>query len=330
MGKLAEKESDDKANSKLQYGAAAMQGWRASMEDAHSAHIELEAEPNIAFFGVYDGHGGAEVAHYCQQNLHTAFIQTDSFARGDYKQALRDSFLQMDVQMFSDEGRRELAEYDSNVSLSDADFKGKLKQQGTLVGGLGDIGNTSEFSSGSNDADTQAGTTCVVGVVAENTLYCANAGDSRGVLCRQGQAIEMSEDHKPVNEKERQRIQNAGGFVQDGRVNGSLALSRAIGDVEFKQTKQLDAKNQIVTAEPDVRTFTLQPTDEFFMLACDGIWDVLGNQEAIDFTRSQLQQGKNPKDIAEELCDRCLASNTSGNGAGCDNMTVLIVCFRRP
>jgi serine/threonine protein phosphatase PrpC len=64
-----------------------------------------------------------------------------------------------------------------------------------------------------------------------NKLVVANAGDSRAVLCRRGQAVEMSRDHKPMDEDERARIQKAGGFVQEGRVNGSLALSRAIGDL---------------------------------------------------------------------------------------------------
>lgn len=298
------------------------------LQDAHSAHIELGDNKNISFFGVFDGHGGSEVAQFCRSNLHTALQRTEAFQKSEYKQALKESFLQMDVQMFSDEGRKELAEYDAGVAITPADYKAGLKQQGAQVASLG--GPETANSGGASDADTQAGTTCVVAIVADNTLYCANAGDSRGVLSRGGTAVEMSEDHKPVNDNERERIQNAGGFVQDGRVNGSLALSRAIGDVEFKQTKQLDAKHQIVTAEPDVREFQLQPTDEFFILACDGIWDVISNQDAVQFTRSRLDQAKSPKQIAEELCDYCLATNTSGNGAGCDNMTALVVVFQRP
>lgn len=65
----------------------------------------------------------------------------------------------------------------------------------------------------------------------------------------------------------------------DGRVNGSLNLSRAIGDMEYKQTGHLSAAEQAVTAFPDVRQIQLGPSFEFMILACDGIWDVLSNQQ---------------------------------------------------
>lgn len=65
----------------------------------------------------------------------------------------------------------------------------------------------------------------------------------------------------------------------EGRVNGSLNLSRAIGDMEYKQTTHLSAAEQAVTANPDVRELQLGPSCEFMILACDGIWDVLSNQQ---------------------------------------------------
>ena len=71
----------------------------------------------------------------------------------------------------------------------------------------------------------------------------------------------------------------AGGYVLDGRVNGSLNLSRAIGDMEYKQTSRLSAAEQAVTAFPDVRQIQLGSSSEFMILACDGIWDVLNNQQ---------------------------------------------------
>lgn len=71
----------------------------------------------------------------------------------------------------------------------------------------------------------------------------------------------------------------AGGFISDGRVNGSLNLSRALGDLEYKRDKSLPPAQQMITAFPEVRTLQLQPGDEFLILACDGIWDVLTNQE---------------------------------------------------
>lgn len=81
-------------------------------------------------------------------------------------------------------------------------------------------------------------TACVV-LLTKDSIICANSGDSRCVLNRNGQAIEMSEDHKPDNEGERKRIEQAGGFVEEGRVRGVLSLSRALGDLEYKQNKKM-------------------------------------------------------------------------------------------
>jgi len=84
-----------------------------------------------------------------------------------------------------------------------------------------------------------AGCTATVLLVTKTEIICANAGDSRTVLSRGGRAKYMSEDHKPDNPSELARIQRSGGFVEDGRVNGMLALSRALGDFEYKNNSQL-------------------------------------------------------------------------------------------
>jgi protein phosphatase 2C family protein 2/3 len=80
----------------------------------------------------------------------------------------------------------------------------------------------------------------------------------------------MSEDHKPTNKEETARITAAGGFVEFSRVNGNLALSRAIGDFEFKQNFTLPPEQQIVTADPEITSHTIDGEEEFLVLACDG------------------------------------------------------------
>jgi len=71
-------------------------------------------------------------------------------------------------------------------------------------------------------------------MITPDKIICANSGDSRSILGRAGKVIALSEDHKPENVEEKRRIEAAGGFVEDNRVNGSLALSRALGDFEYK------------------------------------------------------------------------------------------------
>jgi len=82
-------------------------------------------------------------------------------------------------------------------------------------------------------------TSCVV-LITKDTIYCANAGDSRACLAtKKGKVIELSHDHKPDNEIELKRVKVGGGFVEDGRVQGVIAVSRAIGDWEYKNPKLL-------------------------------------------------------------------------------------------
>lgn len=92
----------------------------------------------------------------------------------------------------------------------------------------------------------------------------------------------MSCDHKPIDVSEKARIEKAGGTVSNAggvpRVNGNLNLSRAIGDLKYKANDELPPEAQVITAHPDVRVFELSAADHFFLLACDGIWDVLSNQ----------------------------------------------------
>ncbi len=159
-------------------------------------------------------------------------------------------------------------------------------------------------------------------------VFVANAGDSRCVLSRGGGVLEMSTDHKPTLDSERQRIENAGGYVSWGRVNGNLALSRAIGDFEFKRSFELPVEQQIVTAFPEVlEKEVLEAEDEFLVLACDGIWDCLSSQDVVDIVRRSVANGKELRDICEDLMDRCLAPDSDTGGIGCDNMTVCVVAL---
>lgn len=119
-------------------------------------------------------------------------------------------------------------------------------------------------------------------------IYCANAGDSRTVMCDHGTAIDLSKDHKPDLPEERSRILKAGGEVMEGRVNGMLALSRAIGDFEYKQfppPKDAGAQwflnNHMVTSYPDVVVKPMHKDIEFIILACDGIWDCKTSDQVI-------------------------------------------------
>uniref|UniRef100_A0A1B0D5N7 protein-serine/threonine phosphatase n=1 Tax=Phlebotomus papatasi TaxID=29031 RepID=A0A1B0D5N7_PHLPP len=146
-----------------------------------------------------------------------------------------------------------------------------------------------------------SGCTAVVALLCGQDLYVANAGDSRCVVCRDGKAIEMSFDHKPEDEIEHTRITNAGGKVTiDGRVNGGLNLSRAIGDHAYKMNFELPPDQQMISALPDVKKITLTPEDEFMVLACDGIWNFMSSETVVEFVKQRLDEGR---DRISQICE---------------------------
>ncbi|KAM3932674.1 protein phosphatase 1G isoform 2-T2 [Leptodactylus fuscus] len=188
---------------------------------------------------------------------------------------------------------------------------------------------------GKEEPGSDSGTTAVVALIRGKQLIVANAGDSRCVVSEGGKAVDMSYDHKPEDELELARIKNAGGKVtMDGRVNGGLNLSRAIGDHFYKRNRNLPPEEQMISALPDIKVLTLNEEHDFMVIACDGIWNVMSSQEVVDFIHERINQQDqsgepgNLSSIVEELLDQCLAPDTSGDGTGCDNMTCIIVRFQ--
>ena len=152
-----------------------------------------------------------------------------------------------------------------------------------------------------------SGCTAVTAVITPRYIICCNAGDSRCVMGTQGMAKGLSEDHKPTDDLERMRIETAGGSVQWKRVDGDLAVSRAFGDFQFKQRSDLPAEEQKVSCYPDIVVHERTSHDDVLLLACDGLWDVMTNNEAIDLVRTIYQTGEESVDkIAEEMVDIAL------------------------
>ncbi|CUI14281.1 protein phosphatase 2C, putative [Bodo saltans] len=182
-------------------------------------------------------------------------------------------------------------------------------------------------------ADESGSTGCTANAVVINhttkKIYCANAGDARSVLCRNGQAINLSEDHRPSLESERSRIVAAGSCVsEDDRVEGLLAVSRAFGDFDFKQASSLPAHKQAVTSYPDVSVNALTPEDQFILTACDGIWDCMTSQEVVNFVIGELRSTSDPQKICGKLLDKCVAKEIPEDGIGTDNMSVVLTMLK--
>ncbi|GFQ06176.1 probable protein phosphatase 2c 59 [Phtheirospermum japonicum] len=169
----------------------------------------------------------------------------------------------------------------------------------------------SEFLKSENNQNRDAGSTASTAILVGNRLLVANVGDSRAVICRGGTAIAVSRDHKPDQTDERRRIEDAGGFVMwagTWRVGGVLAVSRAFGDRLLKP---------YVVADPEIQEEKVDDTLEFLILASDGLWDVVTNEEAVSMTKPIQDPEEAAKRLMQEAYQR---------GSG-DNITIVVVRF---
>jgi len=317
----------------LAWSTSEMQGWRETMEDAHLAMTSLgkavaSTDPgaavdaawnSIGLFGVMDGHGGFQVAKFCERHLPASIA---SRTGSDPAGAMGAAFEEMDELLQESDGLEELRQMtSSSLNLLDA-----IRAR--------------------NTADDM-GCTAVLSCITAQAIITANAGDSRAVLSRNGQAIDLSKDHKPSLPSERARIEQAGGWIEPEvetpgvicRVNGDLSLSRAIGDLEYKRNGRLPPEHLIVTAVPEIQTVPRTPQDEFLLLACDGIWDVVSSKAAVEFVRGKLGARESwnerlasgalqPSSVLSQLLDHCLSPDLNATeGYGGDNMTAVLVLF---
>lgn len=157
-----------------------------------------------------------------------------------------------------------------------------------------------------NSGWDRSGSTAAAVMISPRNIYFINCGDSRTFLCRNGQVVFYTEDHKPCNPREKERIQNAGGSVTLQRINGSLAVSRALGDFTFKEVEWRTQTEQLVSPEPEIYDLERSPSDEFLVVACDGVWDAISNEELCAFVHNRLSVCDDLREVCSQVIDLCL------------------------
>jgi serine/threonine protein phosphatase PrpC len=195
----------------LKAGSTGMQGWRLEMEDAHVS-IDMPSRPDHMFLAVFDGHAGAGGAIYAADKIIGVLENSAGWVQYLAGGAT-------DVKLLGDALTAVFLEIDRDMRA---------------------------FQTETHGQDT-SGCTAVAAMITPQYIICANAGDSRCVLGTAGNAQPMSFDHKPYNELEKKRIEAAGGFVQYNRVDGDLAVSRALGDFGYKNRDDLKQEEQKVS-----------------------------------------------------------------------------------
>jgi integrin-linked kinase-associated serine/threonine phosphatase 2C len=259
----------------LKSGTISELGRRATNEDTHIAVDDVKegysGKERVAFYGVYDGHGGMATAQGAVKHVHQAILTDPEFAAGDIEQAIINGYQRAD----------------------------KLMEV----------------------AGDKSGSTAVTALIYGKVLFLANIGDSEAVLAtREGkgpvQQTLLTHKHVPTDRAEKERVTSLGAMVVFGRLFGTLAVSRAFGDREFK-----DPARMFVSCEPHVVVRPLVRNDSFLVVACDGLWDKVSYQEAVDFVAAHRDSGETPERVAEALAKLSL------DRGSLDNVTVVVVYF---
>ncbi|CAI5723781.1 unnamed protein product [Peronospora farinosa] len=306
-------------------GAHADMGARKHMEDAHTIIQDLCIESLSrlglhpqSYFAVYDGHGGEEASSYLGEVLHHNIIDTFFMKKAELKPLI-------------------------NTSPEEL--------QSMITKRLTDTFKKTDDEFLNESERPQAGSTATTVLVAGKYMFVSNVGDSRTVLSRAGKAERLSNDHKPSRQDEAQRIRDTGGFVIHGRIMGELAVSRAFGDAPFKTFDLPEPPKEDVDSKPrsdyDSQELPVNPNDilkgplviptpeftiteltgdcEFVMLASDGLYDVLKDQEAVDFMRQKIVQLGDVQRAVEAIVEHAIFHQRST-----DNVTCVVVMFKEP
>jgi len=250
-----------------QVSKSAEQGVRWTMEDTYTV------ANGGHFAAVFDGHGGSGVSGMLRDHVHRLYSR--ALYQRHSEETQRSALDEMQVDDEDNMNSKSIPSVPS-INTHISSIRGALKRI--------------ERESMRHDHFEYQGSTAVVVLVhvggnGERTLVSANVGDSRAILCRGRKAINLTRDHKPSDEREKARIRSMGEDVQWDpygeiyRVK-DLSLSRAIGDRFAKP---------IVSSEAEIGCVPLEDDDEFFLLASDGLWDVMTSQEVVDFVNEMLE-----------------------------------------
>ncbi|CCD20536.1 putative Protein phosphatase 2C [Trypanosoma vivax] len=229
----------------------------------------------IPFFGVYDGHGGTQCAEFLRDNLHT-FVLSRPEVMTDPEHAIR-----------------------AGIAQAERAFLTKCA-----------------------DEKIESGSTCAVAMIVDDTIVTGNVGDSEIVLCRAGAPVVLSTKHSlQDNVSEGERVKACGGRIVSNRVGHpkfnpqvlSLGITRAIGDAGFKLEEFTDGKPSGVIADAETRSTKLTDDDEFLIIGCDGLWDVMSYDRAVHFCAKLAAEGESPQGITDRLCHEALRQGSTDN-----------------
>ncbi|KAI1828246.1 protein serine/threonine phosphatase 2C [Xylaria intraflava] len=296
-------------------------------------NYDTEAEPaapdmietDNGYFAIFDGHAGTFAADWCGKKLH--LVLEDIIRRNPnapIPELFDQTFTSVDAQL----EKLPLKNSGCTAAIAVLRWEDRVPSSSSATGSqaiapAAAVASKASDPSKPKDSKSEDDGTTTIGIpesthaklkgtaTRQRVLYTANVGDARIILCRAGKALRLSYDHKGSDENEGKRIVNAGGLILNNRVNGVLAVTRALGDAYIKD---------LVTGHPYTTETVIQPeVDEFIIIACDGLWDVCSDQEAVDLIRDK----PDPVVASKLLVDHALARFST------DNLSCMIIRFDR-
>ena len=288
--------------------------------------MEFEAEKHI--FGVFDGHGGGEVAKYAKRHFEKGLRDIEEFKQSDFKEGLRKGFLKVDESLNAG-GLEEVAQTKrDNPPLKSPLMKILNEVQGKKAQAA--ITNEGEENKEDDLALDSIGYTANVVMIDydRSKIFVANAGDSRCVMGKAGNCVPMSFDHKPECEVEIARIHAAGSVITEGRVDGHLNLTRALGDLKFKKKEELTPEQHSITANPDTFEYEFGADCDFILMGCDGVWEVKSNEQMVEWVYKKLAEAKDKsveslKSIVSDLLNELISPNHQETCKSSETTTLL-------
>lgn len=338
----------------VHFAISTMRGRRPNQEDTYLIQTELQVGdsqaqvvPKHSLFAVFDGHGTSFASHYASEHFVSILCNQPTFVEysSTYQKKIsngssRSGRAAKECRLESD---KEILLLQSAVRATMLTLDAKILEE---MISIENNNSESALAKGSFDI-SDAGTTAIIVILTPNHIICANLGDSRAILQRdEGNlqvTISLSTDHKPSNEAEKSRILKAGGVILSGKVEARLAVSRGLGDFDFKHKPSVltaaailddsesstpcvdyvKPENQMISPVPEFTTLPRDNTkDKFLIVASDGIWDVLSNEKCSQLMLTIFSEGEESDALAcEELLDQCYAKGSL------DNMTAILLRF---
>ena len=343
----------DNQNIYLKYGLNSVQGWKSSMEDYTLDFTESDPQKVLNIFGIFEGHGGREIPKYLSIHFFEFLKNNENFKNAKYKEALSETFLEIDKSFKTDNVQKELTKYSE-------EFKTLKEQEIKNIYSIEEKANEDELKQmitfnevldprnieNANIADFTGSSGIIILICDNKNLFIANAGNSRClVVNKEGVIINKTKDHTMDNTEEKKRVDLARSLNEEEEENSGfekdlqaeyLEITKGFGFLEFKGNEWMDQRDQEVSADPDIIEVPLKEI-QYIIIGSHGIFEETNDNNNEDNTNNKIckyfiEEIKNDENkcyskIIEEYFEKNI-SKDKNDEKGLDNMSCIIISLK--